>query len=66
MIKNTVVANGFHHLYSSIMVFDQENHDLLNPDSLEKDQLLKYFTKLMERSSFQSKYFCEDYKEISE
>lgn len=61
--KYTVVAHGVQNLYTSFMVFDEHNKDLLSIDSTQKEELIKYFKKLIRNYSSKRSNFCKDYNE---
>ncbi len=62
--KYNVFTNGIEewkHIYASVMVFDQNNNDLLTNDSPEKDNLTNYFSGLIKKNKTDKKDFYEVY-----
>lgn len=61
--KYTVLAHGVQNLYTSFMVFDENMNDMLSSDSEDRDELIKYFKKLIRKNSSKKSNFCKDYNE---
>lgn len=61
--KYTVVAHGVQYLYTSFLVFDEQNNDMLSDNSLEKEELVKYFKKLIKKPTSKESNFCVEYNE---
>lgn len=59
-----VLTNGieeWEHIYASVMIFDENNKDLLDIESSEREKLTNYFAKLIRRNNSNNQNFYEIY-----
>ena len=62
--KYKVFTNGIEewkHIYASVMVFDENDIDLLSNNSSEKENLTSYFASLIKKHKTENKGFYEVY-----
>jgi len=62
--KYNVYTNGIEewkHIYASVMVFDENDKDLLLIESSEKESLTNYFAELIKKHNLENKDFYEVY-----
>ncbi|WP_339919856.1 hypothetical protein [uncultured Flavobacterium sp.] len=52
------------HIYASVMVFDNNYIDLITDDSLEKENLINYFSDLIKKNKTYRKNFYEEYRKM--
>jgi hypothetical protein len=52
------------HIYASVMVFDKNYIDLITDDSLEKENLINYFSDLIKKNKTYRKNFYEEYRKM--
>lgn len=65
----TVYANGdenWEEIYASVLVYDDENNDCLNEDSLLRDKILQYFSNSIENLSDNKNFYEVYWKSISD
>ncbi|MDX1773348.1 hypothetical protein DFR65_102114 [Oceanihabitans sediminis] len=62
--KYNVYTNGMEewkHIYASVMVFDENNKDLLSNESTQKERLTNYFADLIKNHKTEKRDFYEAY-----
>lgn len=65
--KYTVLTNGIEewkHIYASVMIFDDENKDVLSKESLDKQKITGLFAEYLQNQDHKKKDFYEVYWKI--